>query len=91
MIAASRLKMAELTSTVGAGVLGVGIGILLASVARGLVLPLIAIGLVLHLWGMIDKHRMEGGTPQPTWSVATYWLCWIALVGLVGYVVWGAL
>lgn len=81
----SGMKLAELTSSIGAGVLGVGIGILIATIAGGLAMPAIAVGLALHLWGMLDKHRAERGTPQPAWSVATYWVCWIALAGLVGF------
>jgi hypothetical protein len=71
MMVASRLKMAELTSSVGAGILGAGIGILIASLARGVVLPLIGLGIALHLWGMVEKHRAERGTAQPVWSVVT--------------------
>lgn len=87
MMTTSRLKLAELTSSIGAGVLGVGIGILIASLARGMAAPAIVLGLGLHLWGMLDKHRAERGAPQPGWSVATYWLCWIALAGLIGFLV----
>lgn len=78
------MKLAELASSIGAGVMGVGIGLLIATTAGGLAVPAVAIGLALHLWGMVDKHRAERASPQPAWSVATYWLCWIALAGLVG-------
>lgn len=40
---ASRLKLAELTSSLGAGVLGAGIGVLLAAWLGGLALPILAV------------------------------------------------
>jgi hypothetical protein len=84
---ASRLKLAELTSSLGAGVLGAGIGILLAGYLGGLGLPVLVLGLVLHAWGMRDKHALEAGAPQVWWSTALYWICWVALAGLVVYAV----
>lgn len=82
-----RQKLAQLTSSIGAGVLGVGIGALAASPLRGLEVIVIVVGLVLHLWGMVDNHRAERGTPQPAWATATYWLCWVGLAVLVGAMV----
>ena len=83
---AQRIKLAELTSSVGAGVLGAGIGVLLAPFAGGLAIPVLVLGLVLHGWGMRSKHSLEAGTPQPWWSTALYWICWVALGGLIVYV-----
>jgi uncharacterized membrane protein YecN with MAPEG domain len=78
----SRLRLAELTSSLGAGVLGVGIGVLLASRIGGLAIPVLVVGGVLHVWGMLDKHRIQrsAGAYDPWWSRALYWLCW----GLLG-------
>ena len=84
---ASRLKLAELTSSLGAGVLGAGIGVLLAAWLGGLALPILAIGLVMHAWGMRDKHALEAGTPQPAWASVLYWACWLILAGLALYAV----
>jgi hypothetical protein len=56
---ARRLCLAELTSGVGAGVLGLGIGVLAAEHWRGLGLPLQLGGLLLDAWGTADKHRLE--------------------------------
>lgn len=86
-----RLKVAEVTSSLGAGVLGVGIGVLLAGYFAGLGLPILILGLVMHAWGMRTKHALEAGAPQPAWSAALYWVCWIALAGLALYVVARAL
>lgn len=83
----SRLKLAELTSSVGAGILGAGIGILLAGYLSGLGLPILVLGLVLHSWGMRDKHALESGVAPVWWSTALYWSCWLALAGLAIYAV----
>jgi hypothetical protein len=81
MQASRRQRFAELSSAVGAGVLGVGLGALLASPLRGLAIPILVAGLVLHSWGMTDKHQLENarGEARPRWSTALYWVCWLAL------------
>ena len=88
---ANRLRLAELTSGLGAGVLGVGVGVLFASTLRTIALPMLVIGLAMHAWGMADKHRLEAQTAKPTpwWSAAFYWICWIALLAVAVYVVIG--
>jgi hypothetical protein len=86
---AQRLRLAELTSSLGAGVLGMGLGVLLASQLRGLGVPVLLLGALLHAWGMTDKHRIEAKSLVPTvwWSTALYWICW-GLLGLLAiYVV----
>jgi hypothetical protein len=80
----NRLKLAELTSGVGALVLGVGLGALLPGwfgAAAGLIT---VTGLSLHAFGMWDKHRLEtvGQAENPLWVVALYWVCWL-LLGVV--------
>lgn len=81
----ARLKFAELTSSLGAGVLGAGIGVLLAAYLGGLGVPILVLGLVLHAWGMRDKNVIEAGGVQPRWSIALYWACWLALAGVAVY------
>ena len=78
---AARIKLAELTSSVGAGVLGMGIGALFARQLHSLAIAILVTGLAMHAFGMFDKHRAEQrqGTTLPWWSSAFYWLCWIAL------------
>mgnify|MGYP001612230182 CR=1 FL=1 len=78
----SRVRLAELSSSLGAGVLGLGLGALLASQLHGLGVPIIVIGLILHVWGMTDKHRLEHDQARQWWSAALYWICWVALAGL---------
>lgn len=83
-----RLRLAELTSSLGAGILGLGIGILAGKYLDGTGLPVLILGLVLHAWGMTDKHRLEAstGVPDVWWSTVLYWICWVLLGALVAYV-----
>jgi hypothetical protein len=82
----SRQKRAELAGTAGAGVLGAGLGVLLAQWAAPYALALVIVGVVLHGWGMVEKHRMEAGAAVPLWSKSLYWLCWIVLAVLVVWI-----
>lgn len=85
-----RLRLAELTSGVGAVVLGVGLGALAANHIGSLGLPLLLFGLVVHAWGMFDKHRLErkASIPDAWWGPVAYWTCWgllaLLAVGLAG-------
>jgi hypothetical protein len=89
-IIARRLRLAELSSSLGAGVLGFGIGVLLSSYVTGLGVPILVAGLLLHAWGMLDKHRIETkqGAARVWWSTLLYWICWAALAAIVVYMVW---
>jgi hypothetical protein len=83
-----RLRLAQLASSTGAGVLGFGLGALAARWVGGLALPTVVVGILLHATGMLSQHRLEAAAerPRPWWSAALYWLCWIALAWLVGAV-----
>ena len=81
----TRIKVAELTSGVGALVLGVGLGALFPQWFARTALLLAVTGLVLHAFGMWDKHRIEAahdaeGGPRVT---ALYWTCWLLLAAVV--------
>jgi hypothetical protein len=80
----SRLKRAELTSAVGAGVLGAGVGLVFDRVLRPHAVAILLLGLLMHGWGMYDKHRLETAlaTVRPRWTEWLYWGCWLALLGL---------
>jgi len=86
---AERFRLAELTSAIGAGVLGVGIGVLLPSQVRGLGILIVVVGAVLHAWGITDRHRLESemGRSPVWWSTALYWTCWLLLAALAGWVI----
>lgn len=78
----NRLKIAELTSGVGALVLGVGLGALFSTFVGDLAVVISITGLVLHAFGMWDKHRLEASsnTVTPWWVTTAYWVCWVLLV-----------
>ena len=84
---AGRIKKAELLGGVGALVLGVGLGILLSSFLKPYAVPFLLVGLLMHAWGMFDKHRLEKASSAPPlwWTQLLYWICWVALLGLIGF------
>jgi hypothetical protein len=81
----NRVRVAELTSGIGAVVLGIGIGVIASGVLRGLGLYLLLAGVLTHGWGMYAKHRAEylTGNANPGWHTALYWVCWALLALLV--------
>jgi hypothetical protein len=81
----SRLKAAELLSSTGALVLGVGLGAALAGYIGRAALPVLVVGVVSHGWGMLQKHRLESGDDYrpASWEAALYWGCWVALAALL--------
>ena len=85
----TRLKVAELTSGVGALVLGVGLGALFPGwfgPAAGLIT---VAGLCMHAFGMWNKHRLESvsAAASAPWVVALYWICWFLLAAVLAVVV----
>ena len=85
----NRLKIAELTSGVGALVLGIGLGALFSAWVADLAIVITLTGLALHAFGMWDKHRLEnaGDSAMPAWVTAAYWVCWVLLVLVVALLV----
>lgn len=73
-----RRRVAELTSGVGAVVLGIGLGVLAADRVGRFGLPLLLVGAAVHAWGMFDKHRLERQADAPSvwWEPVAYWTCW---------------
>ena len=84
-----RIRLAELTSSMGAGVLGLGIGVVAAQHLKSVGWLLLFVGVLVHGWGMLDKHRLETGAGMPDvwWSTVLCWICWLVLEALVVYVV----
>lgn len=85
----TRLKLAELTSGVGALVLGIGLGALFSrwiAPAAGVVA---FAGVLAHAFGMWDKHRLEAqmATDSGPLVTALYWVCWLMLAGVVVFLV----
>ena len=86
-IRASRLRVAELLSSVGAAVVGAGVGALTPDRVRSLALPALLVGVLLHVVGMSAKHRLQAGEPRASWVVAAYWLCLALLAALFTWAV----
>ena len=85
----NRMKLAELTSSVGALALGIGIGSLFPEWFGGVAGLITIVGLMLHAFGMWDKHRFERSlvTTNAAWVVALYWICWAMLGALLAVLV----
>ena len=84
----TRLKLAELTSGIGALVLGVGLGALFARSFAPAAGVITVAGLAAHAFGMWDKHRLEARVQSESgpWSITLYWVCWLLLVGVAVFV-----
>jgi hypothetical protein len=82
------LKRAELTSGVGALVLGVGLGALFVKWFSPAAGSNVLAGIVAHGFGMWDKHRLEARAHAENgpWVVWLYWSCWLLLAGVVLFV-----
>ena len=83
----TRLQLAELTSGVGALVLGVGLGAVFVRWVGPAAGVITLAGLLVHAFGMWDKHRLETRTSTDGGSLvaALYWVCWLLLAGVLLY------
>lgn len=81
----ARVKKAELLSSLGAGVLGAGIALLLPNQLAPYAIPILLLGLISHAVGMSQKHGLDqqGEVVRLWWAEASYWLCWLALAALL--------
>lgn len=78
---AGRLRIAELTSSLGALVLGIGLGALFSRWLVDAGVWILVGGAIVHAWGMYDKNRLEriADAPDVWWHVYAYWSCWFLL------------
>lgn len=85
----TRMKLAELTSGVGAVVLGVGLGALFATWVGPAAGFITLAGVAVHAFGMWDKHRLETRTESNNGRLvlALYWVCWLMLGGVLVYLI----
>jgi polyferredoxin len=80
----SAIRKAEVLSTVGAGVLGAGLALLLHRWFASWAIPLVFLGAMVHGWAMFWRHRMEsrGAVTRARWEQVVYWLCWAGLAAV---------
>jgi uncharacterized membrane protein YecN with MAPEG domain len=85
----ARVKQAELMSSLGAGLLGFGLGAMVAPFVADLALLVLVAGALMHGWGMYNKHANERalGQAETLWMKALYWLCWLILAGLAAMLI----
>ncbi len=85
----TRVKLAELTSGVGALVLGIGLGALFATWIGPTAGFVTLAGLAVHALGMWDKQRIEKRTEADAdrLFLTLYWVCWLMLGGVLLYLV----
>jgi len=80
------VKAAELTSSLGAIVLGAGIALFGPDLLREHAGSLLLVGMLVHASGMTLKYRLENRAGPPLrWERALFWLCWACLIGLAGW------
>ncbi len=85
----AHVKRAELLSSIGAGVLGAGIALLLANLLAPYAVPILLLGLISHAAGMFQKHGLEqqGEVVRVWWAEVLYWFCWLGLAALLLFIV----
>lgn len=83
----TKKKLAELTSILGVGVIGFGLGALLSIYFQPFSLLIILIGIALHGVAMYNKSKTE--TKELLWVRLFYWLCWLILAGLTIFILVG--
>lgn len=74
-------------SSLGAGILGLGLGILLSRWVGAWTSFLIAGGLFIHGWGMYKLHYSGNASwsKLPAWLKISVGVCWLVLAGLLGW------
>ena len=85
----TRRKLAELTSGIGALVLGIGLGALVSTWVAGAAGFITVAGMTVHAFGMWDKHRLETQSEADSGrlTVVLYWVCWLLLAGVLVYLI----
>ena len=76
-------KLTETASTIGAGIIGFGLGTLLPNYFGQYAAWIILVGLIMHSIGM---YELRFKYKSNTWTKILYWTCWIILFGLAVYI-----
>lgn len=76
-----QLKIADMFSMGGTGLLGLGLGAALNIQFAGIIPILILVGLIIHALGMYGKYEIEREHVEPpTWVIITFVACWMGLM-----------
>ena len=80
-------QLYQSASSLGAGILGLGLGILVSRWLGAWTPFLIAAGLFIHGWGMYKLHYSGNSTwaNLPGWLKISVGVCWLVLAGLLGW------
>ena len=85
----SRMRGAEVLSTVGAAVLGAGIALMFADALRAIAWQAALLGGISHAAGMLLRHRLDATQPviRAQWETPLYWACWVGLAALFAWAI----
>jgi hypothetical protein len=88
-----RQQLGELTTGVGAVVLGIGLGALIGAPLRGFIAWLVILGVLLQGWGILERRRwvLSATRKPPAWWRAIYAACWLGLAAIAVFVLVGQL
>jgi hypothetical protein len=91
LLTSRRWVVADLTSGIGALILGIGIGSYFARIFSTASALILVAGAITHGIGMFDKHRLETtGTVESSKLISgLYWLCWALLAILAAVIALG--
>ena len=80
-------QLYQSASSLGAGILGLGLGILVSRWLGAWTPFLIAAGLFIHGWGMYKLHYRGSASwsKLPGWLKISVGVCWLVLAGLLGW------
>lgn len=82
-----RRNAAILLSSVGAGLAGIGLGMMAGPSLSRMMWVILGIGIFVHLAGMVGRRRLQRdqGYQLARWEQIGYWLCWAAIMALAAY------
>jgi ABC-type spermidine/putrescine transport system permease subunit I len=89
-IGRSREKRIDLVGSLGAGILGAGMALLFAGALERFAMPAVLVGIAVHGGAMLARMQAERASSErkPPWAIATEWICWLLMLGLLAYVGW---
>lgn len=77
-------KLVELTSMIGVGFIGFGLGAYFSTYFQQYSLPIILIGITMH--GIVMYQNLKKDKRDLLWVKILYWLCWAIIIGLIIFI-----